>query len=78
MFCVSTSHSFSNTDSRTVALRSVVFVDLSRHIVKDNESVQALLDKGNEKRFVVRLSGFIFYLIISDYKKRLNNHDCIL
>jgi len=61
MFCVSTSHSFSNTDSRTVALRSVVFVDLSRHIVKDNESVQALLDK-----------------IISDYKKRLNNHDCIL
>jgi len=29
----------------------IFVIDLSRHIVKDNDSVQALLDKGNNKRF---------------------------
>ena len=57
------------------------FADLSRHIVKDNASVQALLDKGNEKRYVFNQDFISVYshsqLIISNMRVLLglvSNH----
>ena len=40
-------NSFINDDYSVVCM----FADLSQHIVKDNEGVQALISKGNEYRY---------------------------